>query len=82
MAARRSIKCGRTSKANSKGDQVEEDAFVAQTSTGSVPMRNIIAKFPGSKDGINLRLSVFKYWRALGNMTSTVLASAQWLPTE
>ena len=35
-----------------KGDQVEEDAFVAETPEGKFTMRNIIAKFPGSKDGI------------------------------
>ncbi len=35
-----------------KGDQVEEDAFVADTPAGRIPMRNIVAKFPGSKDGI------------------------------
>ena len=34
------------------GAQVEEDAFVADTPAGKVPMRNIIAKFPGTKDGI------------------------------
>ena len=33
-------------------DQVEEDAFVADTPDGKIPMRNIIAKFPGSRDGI------------------------------
>lgn len=35
-----------------KNDQVEEDAFVADTPAGKLPMRNIIAKFPGAKDGI------------------------------
>jgi len=35
-----------------KNDQVEEDAFVADTPEGKFAMRNIIAKFPGSKDGI------------------------------
>jgi len=35
-----------------KGDQVEEDAFTADTVEGKFPVRNIIAKFPGSKDGI------------------------------
>ncbi len=35
-----------------KGDQVEDDAFTANTVEGKFPMRNIIAKFPGSKDGI------------------------------
>lgn len=35
-----------------KGDQVEEDSFVAETPVGKIAMRNIIAKFPGSKEGI------------------------------
>ncbi|HEY6307120.1 MAG TPA: M28 family peptidase [Candidatus Angelobacter sp.] len=35
-----------------KNDQVEEDSFVAETPAGKIPMRNIIAKFPGTKDGI------------------------------
>ena len=35
-----------------KNDQVEEDAFVAETPAGKIPMRNIVAKFPGDKDGI------------------------------
>jgi len=35
-----------------KGDQVEDDAFTADTVEGKFPVRNIIAKFPGTKDGI------------------------------
>lgn len=35
-----------------KGDNVEEDAFVADTPAGKLPVRNIIAKFPGNRDGI------------------------------
>lgn len=35
-----------------KNDQTEEDAFVADTPAGKITMRNIIAKFPGAKDGI------------------------------
>ena len=35
-----------------KGDAVEDDVFTAQTPAGPIKMRNIIAKFPGSKDGI------------------------------
>jgi len=35
-----------------KGDQVESDAFTASTPKGQFPMRNIVAKFPGTKDGI------------------------------
>lgn len=35
-----------------KGDAVEDDAFVADTVEGKFPVRNIIAKYPGTKDGI------------------------------
>jgi glutaminyl-peptide cyclotransferase len=35
-----------------KGDQVEEDTVTADTTEGKFPVRNIIAKFPGNKDGI------------------------------
>lgn len=35
-----------------KGDKLEEDAFVADTPVGKLPMRNFIAKFQGAKDGI------------------------------
>jgi Zn-dependent M28 family amino/carboxypeptidase len=35
-----------------RNDQVEEDAFVADTPAGKISMRNIVAKFPGAKDGI------------------------------
>jgi glutaminyl-peptide cyclotransferase len=35
-----------------KGDQVEDDAFTADTIEGKFPVHNIIAKFPGKKDGI------------------------------
>jgi glutaminyl-peptide cyclotransferase len=35
-----------------KGDEVEDDAFVADTPAGKLPVRNIIAKFPGTRDGI------------------------------
>src|ERR1051325_890317 len=38
-------------KGKLKGAQVEEDSFVADTSAGKMPMTNIVAKFPGSKDG-------------------------------
>ncbi|HYL92200.1 MAG TPA: M28 family peptidase [Alphaproteobacteria bacterium] len=33
-------------------DGYEEDKFIAETPAGKIPMRNIIAKFPGAKDGI------------------------------
>jgi Zn-dependent M28 family amino/carboxypeptidase len=32
--------------------EVEDDAFVADTVEGKFPVRNIIAKFPGTRDGI------------------------------
>jgi Zn-dependent M28 family amino/carboxypeptidase len=35
-----------------KNDQVEDDAFVADTPAGKLPVRNIIAKYPGTRDGI------------------------------
>jgi len=35
-----------------KSDQVEDDTFTADTVEGKFPVRNIIAKFPGVKDGI------------------------------
>src|SRR5262245_13812113 len=35
-----------------KGDQVEDDAFMADTPVGKLPVRNIIAKYPGTHDGI------------------------------
>ena len=35
-----------------KNDGLVEDAFEADTPAGKMPMRNLIAKFPGSKDGI------------------------------
>jgi len=35
-----------------KGDQVEDDDFVADTIEGKFPVHNIVAKFPGTRDGI------------------------------
>ena len=35
-----------------KGDLVEDDLFTADTPAGKFPVRNIVAKFPGTKDGI------------------------------
>ncbi len=35
-----------------KSDQVEDDLFTADTPEGKFPVRNIIAKFPGTRDGI------------------------------
>lgn len=39
-------------RARLKNDNLEEDAFTAQTPAGAFAMRNFIAKFPGTKDGI------------------------------
>ena len=38
--------------AHLKGDQVEDDLFTAETPAGKFPVRNIIAKFPGTREGI------------------------------
>jgi glutaminyl-peptide cyclotransferase len=38
--------------AHLKNDTVEQDAFTADTPEGKFPVRNIVAKFPGTKDGI------------------------------
>jgi glutaminyl-peptide cyclotransferase len=38
--------------AHLKGDSLESDAFDVTPSEGKFPVRNIIAKFPGTKDGI------------------------------
>jgi hypothetical protein len=38
--------------AHLKGIDTEDDAFTAETPEGKLPVRNIIAKFPGTKDGI------------------------------
>jgi Zn-dependent M28 family amino/carboxypeptidase len=35
-----------------KNDQVEEDAFTASTPEGKFPVRNIIAKFSGTREGV------------------------------
>lgn len=35
-----------------KGDSVEDDSFTADTPEGKFPVRNIIAKFPGTREGI------------------------------
>jgi glutaminyl-peptide cyclotransferase len=39
-------------RAHLKADNLEEDAFTASTPAGPKPMRNFIAKFPGTRDGI------------------------------
>jgi glutaminyl-peptide cyclotransferase len=38
--------------AHLKGDEVENDTFIAETPEGKFPVHNIIAKFPGTKNGI------------------------------
>jgi glutaminyl-peptide cyclotransferase len=38
--------------AHLKGDVVENDTFTADTPEGKFPVHNVIAKFPGKKDGI------------------------------
>ncbi len=38
--------------AHLRGDEVENDVFTANTPDGKFPVHNIVAKFPGSKDGI------------------------------
>ncbi|MGA7217524.1 MAG: M28 family peptidase [Candidatus Sulfotelmatobacter sp.] len=38
--------------AHLKGDEVENDIFTANTPEGKLPVHNIVAKFPGKKDGI------------------------------
>jgi hypothetical protein len=43
--------------AHLKGDQVEDDTFTADTNIGKFPVHNIVAKFPGKKDGIILMAS-------------------------
>ncbi len=35
-----------------KGDNLERDSFTATTPVGNVAMTNLIAKFPGTKDGV------------------------------
>jgi Zn-dependent M28 family amino/carboxypeptidase len=39
-------------KSHLAGDNVEVDSFTATTPVGNFPIHNIIAKFPGKKDGI------------------------------
>lgn len=42
-----------------KGDQVEDDVFTADTPVGKFPVHNIVAKYPGTKDGIIIVASHF-----------------------
>jgi Zn-dependent M28 family amino/carboxypeptidase len=45
-------------------DQLEEDAFTANTPIGPVPMRNFIVRFPGKKDGVIVLATHYEtnYW--------------------
>jgi glutaminyl-peptide cyclotransferase len=47
-----------------KHDQLEEDAFMANTPIGSVNMRNFIVRFPGKKDGVIVLATHYEtnYW--------------------
>lgn len=47
-----------------KGDEVENDEFTINTSEGKFPVHNIIAKFPGKRDGIIVIASHYdtNYW--------------------
>lgn len=38
--------------AHLKGDRVEDDSFMADTPAGKLPVRNILAKFPGTREGV------------------------------
>ncbi len=40
------------SRLKGDGDSVENDVFTADTPVGKFPVHNIVAKFPGNKDGI------------------------------
>lgn len=65
-----------------RGDKVEDDAFTAETPAGKFPVRNILAKYPGTKDGIiviaghydtNYPLRNTKYVGANDGGTSTAI---------
>jgi Zn-dependent M28 family amino/carboxypeptidase len=65
-----------------RGDKVEDDAFTADTPAGKFPVRNILAKYPGTKDGIiviaghydtNYPLRNTKYVGANDGGTSTAI---------
>ncbi len=47
-----------------KHDQLEEDAFTADTPIGAAPMRNFIVRFPGKKNGVIVLATHYEtnYW--------------------
>ena len=46
------VKAEQFLRAHFQHDQLEEDAFTANTPIGAVPMRNFIVRFPGKKNGV------------------------------
>jgi glutaminyl-peptide cyclotransferase len=52
---------------HSDGCQIDEDSFNAQTPIGTVPMKNIIAKVPGTKKGIILLMTHYDTVRTVPN---------------
>lgn len=55
------------SQLHDDGCQIAEDSFNAQTPIGTVPMKNIIAKLPGTKKGIILLLTHYDTVRTVPN---------------
>lgn len=51
-------------RAHLRHDQLEEDAFTADTPIGAVAMRNFIVRFPGKKDGVIVLATHYEtnYW--------------------
>lgn len=51
-------------RAHFQHDQLEEDAFIADTPIGPVNMRNFIVRFPGRKDGVIVLATHYEtnYW--------------------
>jgi Zn-dependent M28 family amino/carboxypeptidase len=56
-------------------DQLEEDAFTANTPIGPVAMRNFIVRFPGKKDGVIVLATHYEtnYWLKDGGATTGLL---------
>ncbi|MFZ0802896.1 MAG: M28 family peptidase, partial [Terriglobales bacterium] len=55
--------------AHLKGDLVEVDDFIVNTPDGKFPVRNIIAKYPGTRDGIIMIASHYDTVYSLRNTT-------------